>query len=643
MRDNDLLVLRGREVAALLAGRESEIIRTARHAYEAHGAGESSLPHSTFLRFPQEPSNRIIALPAYLGNDFEVAGIKWIASFPGNIQQGIDRASAAIILNSTRTGRPEALIEGSVISAKRTAASAALAAQSLSEGRSVSTVGLIGCGVINFEIARFLQAAFAGLERFIIYDLDQSRGESFRRTCRRELERVEIEIATDVNDVMLNASLLSLATTAVKPHLNDLSACQPGTTILHISLRDLSPEVILSTDNVVDDIDHVCRAETSLHLAEQLVGQRNFIRCSLPDILRGMAPARINSDSLTVFSPFGLGILDLAVASYVTELALQKGAGTMIESFLPPAWSERGQSLYVLPNGMTVAHLNKGETDFCYRKIFTDQAYLKHGIVLNEGDCIFDVGANIGLFSLFIGQVCPRAVIYAFEPIASLWEVLRTNAKLSKFNIKAFEYGLAHQEEIVNFTYYPHCSIISGHYPNETEERDIVKSCFFNGPGSANGAPQLSDELIEEMLAERLSSEDCVCQLRTISVVMRENEVRRIDLLKIDVEKSEMEVLAGICPTDWPRIRQIVVEVHDIEKRLEKALALLYRHGYELTVEQGSSLEKTNLYNIYAVRTSDSQTALSEDPDIEMARTVPRWASPLLLTPAASCPSFRSP
>ncbi len=339
MDDGNIVILRGAEVATVLTGRELELIQVVRMAYETHGGGDSSLPHSTFLRFPGQPLDRIIALPAYLGGGCRIAGIKWVSSFPENLHLGLDRASAVLILNSPRTGRPEAVLEGSVISAKRTAASAALAAQCLLSGKQVSRIGMIGCGLINFEITRFLLAVFPGVESLVVFDNDEARAKQFEKKCRDVFNQIAVEIPTDVKAALRSSPLISIATTAVAPHLSELRECPPGSAILHISLRDLTPEVILSCDNVVDDVDHVCRAQTSVHLAEQLVGHRDFIRCTLADILRGRAPARNGSDTVSVFSPFGLGVLDLAVGKLVRDLALQQGLEQEIGSFLPGSWA----------------------------------------------------------------------------------------------------------------------------------------------------------------------------------------------------------------------------------------------------------------------------------------------------------------
>jgi ornithine cyclodeaminase len=338
MNDDEILLIKGQEVADLLNGRELDILQKVRLAYEAHARSETSLPHSTFLRFPANDTNRVIALPAYLGDSFNVAGIKWISSFPNNIRQNKNRASAVIILNSTETGRPRAIIEGSIISAKRTGASAALAAQQSHNHHGESRFGVIGTGPINFEVARFLLAARPELKSCSVFDLDPARARQFADKFETEFAGCSAQVVSEFGEVLRSCSLISVATNAARPHIHDLSKCPPGATILHVSLRDLDPEIILSCDNVLDDIDHVCRAQTSVHLAEQMAGNRNFLRCTLGEILNGTAPPRRDADGLTVFSPFGLGILDLAVSSLVCELAEQQKVGTIIESFLPDAW-----------------------------------------------------------------------------------------------------------------------------------------------------------------------------------------------------------------------------------------------------------------------------------------------------------------
>jgi ornithine cyclodeaminase len=144
-----------------------------------------------------------------------------------------------------------------------------------------------------------------------------------------------VRVAASLEAVLESSPLVSFATTAIRPHVRTLRACPRGATILHISLRDLAPEVILACDNVVDDVDHVCRAQTSIHLAEQAEGTRSFIRCTLADILEGRAHASQGDEKITVFSPFGLGILDLAVAKLVLEAAVAHDKGMLVHGFLP--------------------------------------------------------------------------------------------------------------------------------------------------------------------------------------------------------------------------------------------------------------------------------------------------------------------
>ncbi len=335
--DNDtLLLLKGPEVADLLDNREHDVIAAVRRAYELHGAGDSSLPWSSFLRFPANDVDRIISLPAYLGGDLQLAGLKWIASVPANVAKGLERASAVMILNRRETGRAQAILEGSIVSKKRTAASAALGAKVLRQDRPPRSIGFVGCGPINLEIGRFLAAVWPEVERFQAFDLDRERASRFGKAHLGQVGTGNFTVAASLEELLATSDLVAFATTAVKPHLADLSPCQDGTTILHISLRDLTPEVILAHHNVVDDLNHVNRAATSIHLASEHCGNTDFVHGSLGAILLGQVglPPE-EAGRLSIFSPFGMGILDLAVAHLACELAKEQDVGMSIQGFFP--------------------------------------------------------------------------------------------------------------------------------------------------------------------------------------------------------------------------------------------------------------------------------------------------------------------
>ncbi|MEU9387684.1 2,3-diaminopropionate biosynthesis protein SbnB [Streptomyces sp. NPDC048279] len=331
-----MLILRRTDVTDVLSGRETEIIDLIADTYRLHDAGQTSLPHSVFLRFPEEDHSRdrIIGLPAYRGGERPAAGMKWISSFPGNVARGTERASAAVLLNSLESGHPVALVEGAVISAKRTAASAALAAAELTAARPAPSVLLIGCGVINLEILRFLAAALPDLREAALYDTDPARAEAFGARCAEEVPAVKARSVTDLAAALGAHRLVSLATTAATPHM-DLAACGPDTTVLHVSLRDLTPEAILGAVNVVDDADHVCRERTSLDLAQQTSGNRDFIAAPIGALLRGTADLRREPHRPVVYSPFGLGVLDVALAEFVRQEAERRALGVRVDGFLP--------------------------------------------------------------------------------------------------------------------------------------------------------------------------------------------------------------------------------------------------------------------------------------------------------------------
>ncbi|MDG5803816.1 2,3-diaminopropionate biosynthesis protein SbnB [Streptomyces ossamyceticus] len=323
----EFAIVTGPDVAELLEGQDDAIVALVREAYLTHHGGDSVNPDSHFLRFPQKPDSRIIALPAYLGGKVGLAGIKWISSFPQNVRSGQQRASAVLILNDFETGHPFALLESAAISAARTAASAALAATTLAT-TPARTVGVVGAGLIARTVVRHLASAGVDLRTVHCHDLDDT---SARRLADHLASAHGSEARVGSLTDALSCDLVVLATTAGTPYIGAPHQLRPGQLVLNISLRDLAPQLLLDADNILDDLDHCLKADTSPHLAEQLAGGREFVTGTLAGVLRG--EVRLDPARPTVFSPFGLGVLDLAVGAYVYRAAAAAGRLRTVPDF----------------------------------------------------------------------------------------------------------------------------------------------------------------------------------------------------------------------------------------------------------------------------------------------------------------------
>lgn len=255
-----------------------------------------------------------------------------------------------------------------------------------------------------------------------------------------------------------------------------------------------------------------------------------------------------------------------------------------------------------LPNGLEVAYQSKVEADFFYRDIFEKHVYFKNGISIAPGDCVFDVGANIGLFTLFVHTRFKGVETYSFEPAPPLFEILKANTRLQAPRANLFNYGLSNAEKTSKFTFYPNSSGMSSFYADVDEEKDVLRSIMVNQAEKGMAGMGQLMKYADELLEERLISETYECRLTTLSGFLRERSIKRIDLLKIDVQKCELDVLQGVEDADWERIRQIVIEVHDIDDRLNWISGLLRDRGFGLVIEQDDLYEGSVMYNIYAIK-----------------------------------------
>ncbi|MDT0458869.1 2,3-diaminopropionate biosynthesis protein SbnB [Streptomyces sp. DSM 41527] len=325
-------VISGAQVQTALQGREKHLVEVVEDTYRLHGAGASVNPPSCFLRFPDRRSSRMIALPASIGGEAQVDGLKWISSFPENVASDIPRASAVLILNDPATGYPFACLESSIISATRTAASAASAADWLSRGRPRPLrVGFFGTGLIARYIHTFLEGTGWSFDEIGVYDLSADSAAGFRLYLEQTGTAGRITVHHSAEELIRLSDLVVFATVAGRPHVHDPSWFAHHPVVLHVSLRDLAPQILLASTNIVDDVEHCLTADTSPHLAEQLTGNRDFLHGTLDDVMNGRVT--VPADRTAVFSPFGLGVLDLAVGKYVYDEVVRSGQLQVVDNF----------------------------------------------------------------------------------------------------------------------------------------------------------------------------------------------------------------------------------------------------------------------------------------------------------------------
>jgi FkbM family methyltransferase len=263
-----------------------------------------------------------------------------------------------------------------------------------------------------------------------------------------------------------------------------------------------------------------------------------------------------------------------------------------------------GQVL-ALPDGTTVEVPNTNEAMFVYREVFESRVYLRHGLRINDGACVLDVGANVGLFTLFALREAADVVVHAFEPSSELCGFLRTNLRAHAGNVTIHPVGVGAEDGDATLTYYPRYTILSGFHAEEHQDAEVLRSAIRNQNRrtSAKGIDlddRHLDVLVSRLLADKSERR---CRLRTLSGVIDEYRIRTVSLLKVDAERSEWNILQGIREEHWPTISQVAMEVHDGDGETLRAVrGLLDAKGFTVMADQEEQFSGEGIVNLYARR-----------------------------------------
>ncbi|MFB9330898.1 FkbM family methyltransferase [Paenibacillus aurantiacus] len=254
-----------------------------------------------------------------------------------------------------------------------------------------------------------------------------------------------------------------------------------------------------------------------------------------------------------------------------------------------------------LPNGIEIYQNNEGETEFLYNEIFRKEMYFKHGITLPDNGTVLDVGANIGMFTLFVSSKS-NCRVYAFEPLPPTFNLLRMNTS-SLPGVTTVNVGLSNEIKEAEFAYFPTMSTDSVQIKYRENHDQDLRYGLINHYRDDFADPRVLNRFVDHLMTPKFLNEQIYsCKLTTISEMIREYDLNQIDLLKIDVEKSEFEVLEGIHPEDWGKIKQIVMEVHGLDGEQIGRLENIFRtNGFHVLIDYYEDLNIPDYYNVYAL------------------------------------------
>lgn len=254
---------------------------------------------------------------------------------------------------------------------------------------------------------------------------------------------------------------------------------------------------------------------------------------------------------------------------------------------------------YSLPTGQTICHLHDYETEFVANEIFNEKCYDLDGLNLRQHATIFDIGANIGLFSIYCKTQLPNAIIYGFEPSINAYRALQTNLKPYTHSVDHELCAISNHNGEDYFHTYDDFSVISGLAINKENDLNTI----LTGIESTNHHISHKDLMNTKQYLETVYSYRCIT--RTISSIIEREQIKFIDLIKIDTEGSELNILKGINQHHWSIIANFYIETHSLDLK-NKIMTLLISYGYDVKEMPFDCLSKAGISTLLATRHYDN-------------------------------------
>jgi 2,3-diaminopropionate biosynthesis protein SbnB len=303
--------------------------------FKLHSLGEINMPHKTVLDLGERERGRVNAMPAYIGGDFDVCGIKWISGFPQNpLKHNLPRGIGLLVINDAWTGVPLAIMDATLISAMRTGAATGVGAKYLARPDS-HKVALIGAGVQARTQLEALCHVLSELRLAEVFDTRLEAAQVFAAEMGSKLG-LEVRAVASPQQAVEGADVIVTVTVADEPIVKD-AWVKPGSFFSHVgSYQEEEEAVVLHSHRIiVDDWGAVLHRKTPILAKMVLAGElaEEKIDASLGEVILGYKPGRSSPDERIFYAPIGMGSEDVAVGREVYHLACEKGFGVHLSLF----------------------------------------------------------------------------------------------------------------------------------------------------------------------------------------------------------------------------------------------------------------------------------------------------------------------
>jgi len=327
--ENSILWLNKNDVESLLDMKGT--LRVVEEAFRQHGLKKVQMPPKLYLFF-EKHNGDLRTMPAYL-EEQDITGVKIVNVHPGNPKKGFPTVMALVILNSTETGAPLAIMDGTYLTDMRTGAAGGVAVKYLARKNS-KTIGFVGAGnqaktqllaineVIDIEEIKATSTSEKGtlnfkseMEKRIGCDIIPKR--SIKEVCDCDI----LVTTTPSREPVVKDEWIAEGT-----HINAIGADAPGK-------EELDPMILKRARVVVDDIPQASHSgEINVPLSKKIITEKD-ICCEIGEVVAGKKKGRTKDSDITVFDSTGLAIQDVATADMVYQKALKENMGIKLQQF----------------------------------------------------------------------------------------------------------------------------------------------------------------------------------------------------------------------------------------------------------------------------------------------------------------------